>query len=133
MIYLSKNGKSGYQIVLIGIVIAVFVVILTTISIAFKNYTLLFIGLITLSGWLTRLATAFINPPIQVGVIHSFPGLSSYAVGLLSSLQYAFAAFGSWIVGIMPFEPSTNIIATTIIFTGITITMFSTIKHHELE
>jgi hypothetical protein len=33
----------------------------------------------------------------------------------------------------MPFEPSTNIIATTIIFTGITIIMFSTIKHHELE
>jgi DHA1 family bicyclomycin/chloramphenicol resistance-like MFS transporter len=133
MIYLSKNGKSGYQIVLIGVVIAFFVVILTTICIAFKNYTLLFIGLITLSGWLTRLATAFINPPIQVGVIQSFPALSSYAVGLLSSLQYVFAAFGSWVVGIMPFEPSTNIIATTIIFTGITIIMFSTIKHHELE
>jgi DHA1 family bicyclomycin/chloramphenicol resistance-like MFS transporter len=133
MIYLSKRGKSSHYLVLIGVKIAIFVVALTALSIAFRNYTMLFICLITLSGWLVRLATAFINPPIQVGVIHSFPNQSSYAVGLLSSLQYVFAAFGSWVVGIMPYEPSTNIIATTIIFTCITIIMFCLIKSHELE
>jgi DHA1 family bicyclomycin/chloramphenicol resistance-like MFS transporter len=133
MIYLSKRGKSSHYLVLIGVKIAIFVVALTALSIAFRNYTMLFICLITLSGWLVRLATAFINPPIQVGVIHSFPNQSSYAVGLLSSLQYVFAAFGSWVVGIMPYEPSTNIIATTIIFTCITIIMFCLIKRHELE
>lgn len=133
MIYLSKRGKSSHYLVLIGVKVAIFVVVLTALSIAFRNYTMLFIGLITLSGWLVRLATAFINPPIQVGVIHSFPNQSSYAVGLLSSLQYVFAAFGSWVVGIMPYEPSTNIIATTIIFTCITIIMFCLIKRHELE
>ncbi len=133
MIYLSKRGKSSHYLVLIGVSIAIFVILLTAACIIFRNYTMLFIALITLSGWLIRLATAFINPPIQVGVIHAFPALSSYAVGLLSSFQYVFAAFGSWVVGIMPFEPSTNIIATTIIFTGITIIMFFLIKRQEFK
>lgn len=133
MTYLAKTGYKPYNLVLIGVVIAIIVVILTGISILFRDNMVLFIGLITLSGWLTRLATAFINPPIQVGVIHSFPKESSYAVGLLSSLQYVFAAIGSWVVGIIPFEPSMNIIITTIGFSVITIVIFALIKHDEFH
>ena len=70
MIYLSKRGKSSHYLVLIGVKDCYFVVVLTALSIAFRNYTMLFIGLITLSGWLVRLATAFINPPFRLS--HSF-------------------------------------------------------------
>ncbi len=133
MTYLNKSGVRPYNLVLVGIIIAVIVILLTLISIPFRNNLLVFIAMVTISGWLIRLATAFINPPIQVGVINAFPKNSSYAVGLLSSLQYVFAAFGSWFVGILPFEPSSNIIISTIVFSLVSLSAFLLIKPSELK
>lgn len=133
MTYLSQREFTSYELVKIGIVLAIFVIFMTGISIFLKGSIYAFIGLITLIGWVTRVATAFINPPIQVGVLYLFPERSSYAVGLLSALQYVCAAFGSWFVGIIPYQPSTNIIISTLVFTLISILCFYTIKSRDIN
>lgn len=133
MIYKSRHGSSFYDLIKIGINISFAAIALTLLSLLLRDKVIIFIGLITIGGILIRLATAFINPPIQVGVIHAFPNNSSSAVGLISSIQYVFAAFGAWFVGIMPYQPSTNIIISTIGFTILTILAFYTLRPgHEM-
>lgn len=131
MIFYSKRKVSPYTLVMIGITLGAIVCGLTLLSIIVRHEEIVFIGLITFAGWLTRLATAFINPPIQVEVIGSFGNRGSFAVGLLSSLQYVFAAFGSWFVGFLKYEPSMNIIISTILFTLLSIISFATLKHKD--
>ena len=128
MSYLTKRQYSPYDIIKVGIVLGMLICIMSVISYFLSANIMLFMILITLGGWLTRLATAFINPPIQVGVLHSFPKHSSAAVGLLSSLQYIFAAVGSWSVGALDMLPSQSIIITTIAYTLISIAFFTLVK-----
>ncbi|RTK99621.1 MAG: MFS transporter [Proteobacteria bacterium] len=133
MVFYSKRNVGPYQLVLIGIVLGVIVIVLTILSIFLRHEIILFILLITFTGWITRLATAFINPPIQVGVLTIFNDKGSFAVGLLSSLQYVFAAFGSWFVGFLKYEPSMNIIISTIVFTLLTIASFVLLKIKDIS
>ncbi len=128
MTHMSKQKQLPYVIVRIGILIGLVICGLSVLSYFVTKQAILFIFLVTLCGWLARVATAFINPPIQVGVIHAFPEHSSYAVGLLSSLQYVFAALGSWSVGIIGLAPSLSIIITMIAYTILTMLAFMLIK-----
>lgn len=130
--YYSKNNVSPYVLVRVGIVIAIIAVIITVLCFVVKSSIVLFISMVTLSGWLTRMATAFINPPIQVGVLHKFHEKSSYAVGLFSCMQYISGSIGSWFVGVMPYQPSTNILISTIVFGVLTIISFMFLKKEDL-
>lgn len=133
MTFCSKRNVDSYRLIRVGVVIGIVVICLTLLSIYLRHNVLAFILLVTFAGWLTRLATAFINPPIQVIVLTSFGQRGSSAVGLLSSLQYVFAALGSWFVGVIKFEPSINIIISTIVFTLLTIVCFATIKVNDIS
>lgn len=132
MIFYSKRNINPYFLVMIGIILGGIVIAITILSIFLRNEVTLFILLITITGFITRLATAFINPPIQVGILTAFDNKGSFAVGLLSSLQYVFAAFGSWFVGVLKYEPSMNIIISTIIFTMLTIISFLLLKAKDI-
>jgi DHA1 family bicyclomycin/chloramphenicol resistance-like MFS transporter len=125
---LSKLKYSPHTIVGVGISIGFVVCLLSILAFFLTKQVVVFIALVTLSGWLARLATAFINPPIQVGVLHAFPDYSSYAVGLLSSLQYVFAALGSWSVGALDMKPSESIIITMVIYTILSMVVFKLIS-----
>ena len=133
MTYLTNKKYSTYFIVKIGIVIGIIVCVLSLLSYFLTAQVTLFIILVTLCGWMTRLATALINPPIQVIVLNAFPEHSSYAVGLISSLQYVFAAMGSWSVGILGLVPSISILATTIGYTLLSVVFFMLIKPKDLK
>lgn len=132
MIFYSKRNVSSYSLVKTGIILGGIVIALTVLSLFLRHQIVAFIIVVTFTGWLTRLATAFINPPIQVEVLTSFTDKGSFAVGLLSSLQYVFAAFGSWFVGTLKYDPSMNIIISTIVFTLLTIVSFAMLKRKEL-
>lgn len=132
MIFYSKRNVGSYSLVKTGISLGGIVIVLTIFSLFLRHEIMIFIVLVTFTGWLTRLATAFINPPIQVEVLTSFTDKGSFAVGLLSSLQYVFAAFGSWFVSVLKYEPSMNIIISTIVFTLLTIVSFALLKPKDL-
>ena len=127
MSYMINKKIATYDIVKVGIVIGVIVCVLSVVNWCIHSIVL-FIILITFCGWLTRLSTAFINPPIQVEVLYAFPEQSSSAVGLISSLQYVFGAIGSWSVGALDMLPSQSIIITTIAYTLISIAFFTLVK-----
>lgn len=71
---------------------------------------------ITLGTCLLRLATALINPPAQVAVTNHFAVQGSYALGLLTCIQYAFAAVGTMVVSTLPFTPGANFTVSTVLF-----------------
>ncbi|MDD3266800.1 MAG: MFS transporter [Burkholderiales bacterium] len=130
--YYSKQRVAPYSLVSVGIIIAIVAVIITLLCFLIKSSIVIFITMITLSGWLTRMATAFINPPIQVGVLQKFHEKSSYAVGLFSCMQYISGSIGSWFVGVIPYQPSTNILISTIVFGILTIVSFMFVKKEDL-
>lgn len=133
MTFCSRRNVDSYVLIRVGVIIGAIVIGLTLLSIYLRHDIIAFILLVTFAGWLTRLATAFINPPIQVIVLTSFGARGSFAVGLLSSLQYVFAAFGSWFVSVLKFEPSINIIISTIVFTLLTIVCFASLRATDVE
>jgi DHA1 family bicyclomycin/chloramphenicol resistance-like MFS transporter len=67
----------------------------------------------TIGTCLLRLATALINPPVQVVVTNHFSEKGSYALGLLTCIQYSFAAVGTVIVSGLPFKPSESFTIST--------------------
>lgn len=74
------------------------------------------VAVITLGTCLLRLATALINPPVQVVVTNHFRDKGSYALGLLTCIQYVFAAAGTVLVSGLPFQPGTNFMVSTALF-----------------
>lgn len=74
------------------------------------------IAAITLGTCLLRLATALINPPVQVVVTNYFTDKGSHALGLLTCIQYAFAAAGTIIVSSLPMRPGSNFSVSTGLF-----------------
>lgn len=71
---------------------------------------------VTLGTCLLRLATALINPPAQVVVTNHFTAQGSHALGLLTCIQYGFAAIGTMVVSSLPFSPSANFTFSTMLF-----------------
>jgi DHA1 family bicyclomycin/chloramphenicol resistance-like MFS transporter len=88
-----------------------------------KN-TLAAIALTTLGTCLLRLATALINPPVQVVVTNHFNEKGSHALGLLTCIQYSFAAIGTLVVSGLPFKPSGNFVVTTFAFVALSLVGF---------
>lgn len=129
MLFLNSSYHiRPYRLVKIGIGVGLIAMSLVIAALFLQHISLIFIGLITLSGLVMRMATAFINPPIQVEITHCFGNNSSLAIGLMSCIQYIFGGFGSWIVGILHTEPSISIIISTILFTLLTSIAFIFLK-----
>lgn len=74
---------------------------------------LLVLGGMTVGTCLLRLATALINPPVQVIVTNQFAGNGSHALGLLTCIQYLFAAAGTMVVSGLPLQPDSSFMLTT--------------------
>lgn len=72
------------------------------------------IAAITLGTCLLRLATALINPPAQVAVTNHFHEQGAYALGLLTCIQYAFAAAGTTFVSALPLRPGVSFSIATV-------------------
>ncbi|WP_164557878.1 multidrug effflux MFS transporter [Massilia atriviolacea] len=79
------------------------------------------IALITLGTCLLRLATALINPPAQVVVTNHFPDSGSHALGMLTCIQYSFAAIGTMVVSGLPLAPSGNFMISTALFVALSV------------
>lgn len=86
---------------------------------AVSKSTLVAVILATLGACLLRLATALINPPIQVVITNHFGARGSAALGLLTCIQYSFGAIGALIVSGLPFKPSNNFMFTTLVFAAL--------------
>jgi hypothetical protein len=82
----------------------------------FTHNAVVIIVLVSLGICLLRLATALINPPLQVVVTNHFQEHGSHGLGLLTCFQYLFAAAGTMVVSGLPFEPSVNLMSSTLIF-----------------
>lgn len=83
------------------------------------NNVLILIVMITTGTCLLRLATALINPPVQVVVTNHFQDKGSHALGLLTCIQYSFAAIGTMVVSGLPFQPSANFTISTSVFVAL--------------
>ena len=100
--------KAGVAVSLLG------AVVLCVAPLASSKVVIL--GAITLGTCLLRLATALINPPAQVVVTNHFAAQGSHALGLLTCIQYGFAAAGTMVVSSLPFSPGTNFTVSTVLF-----------------
>lgn len=123
MLHLNKKKISPRIIVQIGVIIAILAGLLMILSLI-SNAKLIVLTIVSLGGLVTRIATAFINPPIQVEVTYYYQENSAMAIGLLSFLQYIFAGFGSWFVGKLPMTPSHSIVVSSIFFATMSLVAF---------
>lgn len=86
------------------------------LSQAFTGDTALTVSLITVGTCLLRLATALINPPVQVIVTNHFRDKGAHALGLLTCIQYCFAGIGTMMVSDLPFLPSASFTISSVFF-----------------
>lgn len=117
---LNAGNVTPQRIVGIGIAVSVAgaaVILLTSIG----TSNLIIVAAITLGTCLLRLATALINPPIQVIVTNQFAGKGSHALGLLTCIQYVFAAAGTMLVSGLPFQPDANFMVSTGCFVALSL------------
>jgi len=112
---LNADNVAPQRIVGIGIGVSVAGAVLIVCA-PVASSTLAVIATVTLGTCLLRLATALINPPAQVVVTNHFPDQGSHALGLLTCIQYAFAAVGTMVVSGLPFRPGTNFSISTGLF-----------------
>lgn len=112
---LNANNLAPQKIVGIGIYTSLLgtAVILAQV---FTHDTRLAIGLITAGTCLLRLATALINPPVQVMVTNHFQDKGAHALGLLTCMQYCFAGMGTMMVSGLSCLPSANFTISTFVF-----------------
>ncbi|MEB0176609.1 MFS transporter [Undibacterium sp. CCC3.4] len=118
---LNANNVAPQHIVGIGIYTSL---LGTTVILAqiFTRDTLLTVGLMTVGTCLLRLATALINPPVQVMVTNHFRDQGAHALGLLTCIQYCFAGIGTMVVSDLSFLPSTNFTISTVVFITLSLT-----------
>jgi DHA1 family bicyclomycin/chloramphenicol resistance-like MFS transporter len=116
MLLMNRAHRSSWGLIKAGIIISVIGLVLILLGFPFKSVGLITLSLITAGVILLRMATAFINPPIQVAVTHQFGTNGAQALGLLSSLQYVSAGVGSFVSSILPWAPSTNLIISSLFF-----------------
>ena len=87
----------------------------------FTDNKLLTLGLITVGTCLLRLATALINPPVQVMVTNHFMEKGAHALGLLTCIQYCFAGIGTMVVSGLTFQPNVNFTISTFVFVALSL------------
>lgn len=132
MLYLNRQKVSPQQIVKIGVTIAVIAGLMMVLSL-FTNAGFIVLMVVSLGGLITRVSTAFINPPIQVEVTYCFKENSAIAIGLLSFFQYVFAGFGSWFAGKLPLIPSHSIVLSSVFFALISMVTFLMIDKNDFK
>lgn len=115
MLWLNRQNVSVWSLIKTGMTISIIGVVFMVLGIFF-NVPWIILGLITWGVVLLRMATAFINPPIQVVVTHYFGKNGAQALGLLSCLQYIAASVGIAVASSMPWHPSTNLVVSSILF-----------------
>lgn len=81
--------------------------------------TMAVVAAIVTGTCLLRLATALIIPPAQVDVTNHFTQHGAHALGLLTCVQYGFAAIGTLVVSNLWFAPSTNFLISTVLFVAL--------------
>ena len=116
MLWMNRKKISSWSMIKTGICISVFGVLLVIFGLPFKSIGWMALSLITAGIILLRMATAFINPPIQVAMTHHFGNNGAQALGLLSSLQYIFAGIGTVVASSLPWTPSMNLTVCSIVF-----------------
>jgi DHA1 family bicyclomycin/chloramphenicol resistance-like MFS transporter len=112
---LNANNLSPLKIIGIGIYTSLFGAALILAEV-FTRSAVAAVVLVTLGTCLLRLATALINPPVQVVVTNHFQENGSHALGLLTCIQYSFAAVGTMVVSGLSFQPSVNLMTSTLVF-----------------
>lgn len=112
---LNANNLHPLKIIGIGIYTSLFGAALIFVEV-FTRSAVVTIVLVTLGTCLLRLATALINPPVQVVVTNHFQENGSHALGLLTCIQYSFAAVGTMVVSGLSFQPSVNLMTSTFVF-----------------
>ncbi|WP_225870027.1 MFS transporter [Glaciimonas sp. PCH181] len=120
---LNANNFPPQRIISFGICVSLIGTAFILAELVIKN-TLVTIALTTLGTCLLRLATALINPPIQVVVTNHFNEKGSHALGLLTCIQYSFAAIGTMVVSGLSFNPSGNFMITTFAFVALSLVGF---------
>ena len=116
MLFMNRSHMPSWSLVKTGIIISVMGLVIILFGIPFKSVGIVTLIFITCGVILLRMATSFINPPIQVAVTHKFGNNGAQAIGLLSALQYVSAGFGSFIASVLPWQPSTNLILSSLFF-----------------
>ena len=115
MSMLNSRNVRPKRIIGFGIYAALFGAVVISTELFFED-RLVVLFLLTFGTCVLRLSTALINPPVQVMVINNFKEKGSYALGLLTSVQYSFAAIGTSFVSGLPFQPSESFVISTVVF-----------------
>jgi DHA1 family bicyclomycin/chloramphenicol resistance-like MFS transporter len=116
MLWMNREHASSWRLIKIGVIISVIGLGFILLGPLFKSTGWLILGLITWGVILLRMATAFINPPIQVAVTHHFGNNGAQALGLLACLQYISAGVGTFVVANLPWQPSVNLVLSSLVF-----------------
>ena len=117
---LNANNLAPRKIVGIGIYTSVLGTVFILAEV-FTHNALFTIVLVTVGTCLLRLATALINPPVQVMVTNHFHDKGAHALGLLTCIQYCFAGIGTMVVSGLSFQPSTNFTISTFVFVALSL------------
>ncbi len=121
MLRLNSHKVPQWKIIQYGLIISCIGMIVMLLGLFMGEHKLLILGMLTFGASLIRLATAFINPPVQALVVNHFGHMGAQALGLISCFQYLSAGIGAAIVSHLPFAPSVSLILGSIIFTLISL------------
>lgn len=91
------------------------------------------VAVIAVGTCLLRLATALIIPPAQVEVSNHFQLMGAHALGLLTCIQYCFAALGTVVVSNLWFTPSANFSISTVLFVALSALGYFTVRKRRLD
>lgn len=129
---LNANNLPPQRIIGLGIYISLIGTAFILAELFIKNAVGI-LALITLGTCLLRLATALINPPVQVVVTNHFHEKGSHALGLLTCIQYSFAAIGTMVVSGLSFKPSGNFMISTFAFVATSLVGYWFAFHRQLR
>lgn len=134
MLWLNKEQTKPWRIVQYGLALSLLGLGLMIISLLVnKSNILLILAMVTVGILLIRMATAFINPPLQVLVMNYFGSAGAHALGMLSCVQYIFAGLGTAMVSGLPFLPSVSLVVSSIFFTFISLLGYWFCPHERIR
>ncbi len=116
MLWLNRINVPLWKLVENGMIISGVGLSIIILGLFFKSTGLITLIAITGGVVLLRMATAFINPTIQVAVTDKFGNNCAQAIGLLTSLQYFSGGIGAFTASVLPWQPSTNLILSSLFF-----------------
>lgn len=117
---LNAHNVAPQKIVGVGICVSVAAMTVILAQVVIDN-PVVTIALVTAGTCLLRLATALINPPVQVMVTNHFQDQGAHALGLLTCIQYCFAGIGTMVVSGLAFAPSANFTLSTVLFVSLSL------------